>query len=231
MKRTAVVLGLGLFMALPSCLTAQEDVPPPSPSQSQYEPPPPPPPQQPYSAPTQSAYYRNHGEVGVFADYLNFKSGSFNSNYVGVGGRISFNVQPNLALEASMNYDFARNFTSTTSNGATTSFVTTSVRPITALFGPKLQFGRSSAVRAFVEGKIGFINFSTDTSGNVNGGTFSSGISGVGGSGTHVAFFPGGGIEAFIGWFGLRADVGDEIYLNNGTHNNLRVTFGPTFRF
>jgi hypothetical protein len=33
------------------------------------------------------------------------------------------------------------------------------------------------------------------------------------------------------GAIGLRADVGDEIYFNNGTHNNLRVTFGPTFRF
>lgn len=231
MKRTAIIFGLGLFMALPSWLTAQQDVPPP-PSQSQYEPPPPPPPPpQRYNAPTHSAYYENHGEFGVFADYFNFKSGSYNSNYVGVGGRISFNVQPNLALEASMNYDFARNFTTPYSNGVSTSFVTTSVRPITALFGPKLQFGRSSAVRAFVEGKIGFIDFSTNTSGNVTGGTFSSGISGVGGGGTHLAFFPGGGIEAFAGWFGVRADVGDEIYLNDGTHNNLRVTFGPVIRF
>ncbi|MGH9588321.1 MAG: hypothetical protein ACRD3F_15330 [Acidobacteriaceae bacterium] len=231
MNRTAIVFGLGLLMALPSCLMAQDDVPPPPPpSQSQYEPPPPPPPRQ-YNPPRNTAYYENHGELGVFADYLNFKSGNYNNNYVGVGGRVSFNVQPNLALEASMNYDFARNFTTTFNNGATTSFVTTSVRPITGLFGPKLQFGRSSAVRAFVEGKLGFINFSTNTSGNVTGGTFSSGISGVGNGGTHLAFFPGGGLEAFIGWFGLRADVGDEIYLNNGSHNNLRVTFGPVIRF
>src|SRR6185437_1545625 len=147
MKRTAIIFGLGFFITLPSGLMAQQDVPPPPPSQSQYEPPPPPPPRQ-YNPPTQSAYYRNHGEVGIFADYFNFNSGSYNSNFVGVGGRVSFNVQPNLALEASMNYDFARNFTTPFNNGVTTSFTTTSVRPITGLFGPKLQFGRSSPIRA-----------------------------------------------------------------------------------
>lgn len=234
MKRTAIVIGLGLFMALPSWLMAQQDAPPPpAPSQSQYEPPPPPPPPPPQqnNPPQNSAYFLNHGEIGVFADYFKFKSGNYNNNYVGVGGRISFNVQPNLALEASMNYDFARNFTTPYNNGVSTSFVTTSVRPITALFGPKFQIGRSSAVRAFLEGKIGFIDFSTNTSGVTNGSTFASGIGGIGGGGTHFAVFPGGGIEAFAGWFGVRADVGDEIYLANGTHNNLRVTFGPVIRF
>ena len=28
-----------------------------------------------------------------------------------------------------------------------------------------------------------------------------------------------------------RLDVGDEIYFNNGSHHNLRVAFGPVFRF
>lgn len=227
MKRIAIFFGLSLFIAVPSVLMAQQDVPPPPPSQ--YEPPPPPPRQ--YAPPQQSAYYENHGEIGVYADYFRFAPGNFNNNYVGVGARVAFNVQPNLALEAEMNYDFARNFTTTFNNGATTSFVRTSVRPLTGLFGPKFQIGRSSPVRAFLEGKIGFINFSTNNSGVVSGSTFSGAVTGVGGSGTHLAFFPGGGIEAFIGPIGLRADVGDEIYLNNGTHNNLRVTLGPTIRF
>jgi hypothetical protein len=30
---------------------------------------------------------------------------------------------------------------------------------------------------------------------------------------------------------GLRLDIGDEIYFNHGTHNNLRVAFGPVIRF
>ena len=85
--------------------------------------------------------------------------------------------------------------------------------------------------RVFVTGKTGFINFSTNTSGNVNTGTFNSSVSGVGGSGTHLAFYPGGGLEGFLGPIGLRLEAGDEIYLNNGVNNNLRVTFGPTIRF
>jgi hypothetical protein len=38
-------------------------------------------------------------------------------------------------------------------------------------------------------------------------------------------------VEAFWGPVGIRVDAGDEIYVNNGAYNNLRVTFGPTFRF
>ncbi|HEV2464625.1 MAG TPA: hypothetical protein VGT04_12550, partial [Acidobacteriaceae bacterium] len=64
-----------------------------------------------------------------------------------------------------------------------------------------------------------------------SGGTFSNAIDGIGGSGTHLAFFPGGGIEGFWGPIGLRIDAGDEAYLNNGVRNQLRVTFGPEFRF
>jgi len=46
-----------------------------------------------------------------------------------------------------------------------------------------------------------------------------------------VAFYPAGGIEGFIGPAGLRLEVGDGIYVNNGNYNNLRVTFGPHIRF
>jgi hypothetical protein len=64
-----------------------------------------------------------------------------------------------------------------------------------------------------------------------SGSTFTSAVAGVGGGGTHLAFYPGGGLEGFIGWFGLRAEAGDEIFLNNGTYSNLRATFGPVIRF
>ena len=30
---------------------------------------------------------------------------------------------------------------------------------------------------------------------------------------------------------GLRLNIGDEIYFNHGTHNNLPVAFGPVMRF
>jgi hypothetical protein len=48
---------------------------------------------------------------------------------------------------------------------------------------------------------------------------------------TYFALYQGGGIEAFAGVIGLRAEVGDDIFFNSGAHNNLRMTFGPQFRF
>ncbi|MGD0941165.1 MAG: hypothetical protein ABR905_15785 [Terracidiphilus sp.] len=176
-------------------------------------------------------FENDHAEVAAFGDYLRFAPGSSTINYVGVGGLIGFNVHPNLALEAQMTYDFARNFSTTTTNGVTTTAVTTGVRPLTGFFGPKLQFGTSGPFRAFVTGKVGFVDFSVNNSGSVSGGTFSGGVSGVGGNGTHFAAYPGGGVEMFAGWFGLRLEVGDDIYLNNGTYNNLRVAAGPVIRF
>jgi hypothetical protein len=182
------------------------------------------------ATPSWLAAQENHGEVGIYGDYFHFAPGP-SANYVGIGGRLGVNASSHVALEGEMNYDFARNFTTTSNNGATTSFARTSVRPLTGLFGPKLQAGTTGPFRAFITGKIGFINFSTETSGVVSGNTVSNAVTGVGGPGTHLAFYPGAGIEGFIGPVGLRLDAGDEIYLNNGTYNNLRVTFGPTIRF
>ena len=186
------------------------------------------------AAPAAEGVY-NHAEVGVYGDYLRFAPNSSQINFVGVGGRVGINTSAHWALEGEINYDFARNYTTTyttsTSSTTTTTFVTTGLRPLTGLFGPKLQFGSSGPMRAFVTGKVGFVNFSESNPNNVSTGTFSNAVGGVGGPGTHVAFYPGGGLEAFAGPFGLRAEVGDEIYLDNGTYNNLEVTFGPVIRF
>ena len=215
MQRTLPLVGLSLLLAVQTLQAAQVN--------------------QPGQSGQSSSYALNHAVVGVFADYLNFSPGNYGANYVGVGGRFGIDVQPNLAQEAEMNYDFARNFTTTYTTGpgagATTTFVTTSMRPLTGLFGPKLQFGTSGPFRAFVTGKLGFINFDTNTSGFVSGSTFIGAVEGVGGGGTHLAFYPGGGFERFGGPIGFCAEVGDEIYLNNGAYNNLRIIAGPTIRF
>ncbi len=171
----------------------------------------------------------NHGQVGIYADYFRFSPTSKNTvNFVGFGGRTAFNVSRFGQIEAEMNYDFQRNFTTTFNNGVTTSFVTTKVRPLTGLFGPK--FETSGPFKFFVTGKVGFINFSK-TSAAVTPGTVSNAIAGVGNGGTHFAMYPGAGFESFWGPFGMRLEAGDEVYLNNGTFNNLRVTFGPQLRF
>jgi len=50
-------------------------------------------------------------------------------------------------------------------------------------------------------------------------------------SSLNAALYPGAGIEATLGPVGLRLEAGDEIYFNQGAHNNLRITFGPFLRF
>lgn len=186
-------------------------------------------------APAEGRYTLNHAEFGVFADYFRFAPGSSSTNFVGAGARVGFSLQPNLAIEGEMAYDFARNYTTTETipNGATTTttFVTSRVRPLTGLFGPKLQFGTSGPIRIFATGKLGFLDFSTGSAHTVTGQQFTGAVAGIGGSGTHFAMYPGGGIEGFVGPIGLRAEVGDEIYLDNGTYNNWRFNLGPTLRF
>lgn len=204
MKRTALLVGMGLLMALPSWLVAQENT------------------------------RDNQVEFGVYGDYFRFAPGGGTStNFVGAGGRVGF-AYHHIGLEAEMNYDFARNVTTSYSNSSgtttTTTFIKTGVRPLTGLFGPVFHFG-PGALHAFVTGKVGFVNFSTTNANNVTGTQFTNAVAGVPDSGTHFGMYPGGGIEGFWGPIGLRAEAGDEVYLDNGVYNNLRVTVGPQFRF
>ena len=169
----------------------------------------------------------NHAEVGVFADYFRYTDAHPTANFIGLGGRAAFNVHPNVQLEAEMAYDFQRNYTSTFDNGVTTSTVTTKFRTLHGLFGPKFQVG-TGAFRAFVTGKVGFDNF---TLSNSNAGSAFLNTVGLTNGLTAFAVYPGAGLEAFAGPIGIRADVGDDIFFHGGAHNNLRVTFGPQFRF
>lgn len=166
----------------------------------------------------------NHATVGVFAHYLRL-SAARSANLYGVGGRIGFNVHPNVQFEAEMGYDFERNVTTTIPavTGLTTTFVRSPLRVIDGLFGPKFQVG-TGAFRAFATAKGGFINFSNNRS-------FSGQVGNIASGDTNGVFYPGGGIEAYAGPVGIRIEAGDEIYWANGAHNNLRITAGPQFRF
>lgn len=170
---------------------------------------------------------RDHAEVGIFAEYFRFSDPGPTSNYIGLGGRAAFNVRPSVQLEAEMGYDFERNYTNTFSNGVTTANVTSRLRTLHGLFGPKFQTG-SGPFRVFVTGKVGFENFTVTNQGVPTG--FNSAV-GLGNGATYFALYPGGGIEAFAGPIGVRAEIGDNIFFNGGAHNNLRVSFGPQFRF
>ena len=232
MNRILGCAGMLALLALPLSINAQQDQEPPPPPQTA----PVPPPQTVQYGSNDSRWTENHGEIGVYGDLfrVNPKGGSA-VNFLGLGGRIGFNVHPNIALEAEMNYDFQKNYTTVSTNGNTGGISSTTVssktRPLTALFGPKFQFGTSGPFRAFVTGKVGFTEFSHSTTTDVSGNTFDNAFDQFGGGSTHIALYPGGGIEGFFGPIGLRVEAGDQMYFNNGTYNNLRVTFGPTFRF
>lgn len=211
MRRILLSAGIAAMLALPTSLLAQVQNPPKSPSTL------------------------NHGEVGVYGDMFRVNPAHASAvNFLGLGGRVGFNVHPNVALEAEMNYDFEQNYTTVNASGGTaggtSTTITSKLRPLTGLFGPKFQVGTSGPFRAFVTGKAGFIEFSS-SSNAPSGSTFGDAVSEFGNGSTHFAAYPGGGIEAFFGPLGLRVEAGDEIWVNNGANNNLRVTFGPTLRF
>lgn len=180
-----------------------------------------------FAVPALMAQDFNHGEAGVFVDYFNLNRTDPNINFVGIGGRAAFNVSHNVQMEAEMAYDFKRNFTSTFSNGLSTEFVTTRVRPLHALFGPKIQ--SSGPFRVFGTFKLGLVNFSVSDQSAAAG--FNGALGGVTSGDTRFAMYPGGGVEGFWGPIGLRLDIGDDIYFDNGARNNLKMTFGPQFRF
>ena len=170
---------------------------------------------------------QDHVEVGAFADYYRLSDPGPTRNFTGIGGRAAFAIRPSVQLEAEMAYDFKRNYTNTFTNGVTTELVNTQFRTLHGFFGPKFQTG-SGPFRVFVTGKVGFDNFSINnqnaTAGFVNTVGLTNGA-------TYFALYPGAGVEAFAGPIGLRAEIGDDIFFNGGAHNNLRVTFGPQFRF
>jgi len=181
-----------------------------------------------FCAPSLMAQSSDHVNIGIFAEYFNLSRTSPHTNFVGLGGRAGFNVHPNVQLEAEMGYDFERAFVSTFTNGASGQLVRVRTRPLHALFGPKFMTN-AGPFRAFGTFKVGLVNFST-TAENVPNG-FVGSLGAVTTGDTRFAMYPGVGVEGFAGPFGLRAEVGDEIYFDNGTRNNLKASFGPVFRF
>jgi len=171
-----------------------------------------------------SAFAQNHGEVSVFADYFRFHNAN-NLNMFGVGGRVSFNVHPHVALEVEGAYDFTRT-TNITVKGLTNP-VRTDFRATHFLAGPQFTLGKGGPWRIYGVLKGGFVRFGV-TPGPVTFGSFPTVLTNTDLNGV---FYPGGGFEAFAGILGVRAEAGDEMYFDNGANHNLKVTFGPVIRF
>lgn len=175
-----------------------------------------------------SARAQDHAEVGAFVDY--FRLTPTATNFVGVGGRFGINLVKYVQIEAEMSYDFNRVFTENFSNTGTGVITSTqsNIRVLHGLIGPKVQTG--GPVRLFVTLKGGGVNFRFDpTSPSFSG--FTSDVNGLRTNNVNGALYPGGGVEAFLGPIGLRAEVGDEIIFNGGAHHNWKASFGPQLRF
>jgi hypothetical protein len=129
-----------------------------------------------------------------------------------------------------MGYDFKRSFAQTFTNGVSTELVGSHVRRLHGFFGPKFQTGRGP-FRVFVTGKVGFENFSV-TNDNANHRLHQlsraykrhHAICGV-------SWRRFRGVRWSNGPIGVRAEIGDDIYFLNGTHNYRRISLGPQFRF
>ena len=169
---------------------------------------------------------QDHGEIGVYGEM--FRASASSLNLYGVGGRIGLNVHPNVALEAEGSYDFSQSNTQSVSDisGNTTLF-RSDLRATHFAFGPKFQLGTNSPVRAFLFAKGGFVRFGV-TPGPVTFGNLPTSLQNTDLNGV---FYPGGGLEFFLGPIGIRVDAGDEIYFDRGAQNNLKVSIGPTIRF
>jgi len=171
------------------------------------------------------SYRADHLELGIWGEFYHFDQADL--NLAGVGARLSGNVTPLVQLEAEMGYDFSRVFIEKSSNGAITAL--TSTRRIDGLFGPKLETNHGP-VRFFLTAKGGATSFGFSSL-PVTFGNFFSSVGNLRTQDVIAEFYPGGGIEGFIGPIGLRVDVGDEMYFASGTYHNFRLTFGPTIRF
>lgn len=180
------------------------------------------------AVPALTAQDNNKFEVGAFGEWFRYTYAPTTQNFLGLGGRVGVGLSAHSQIEAELAYDFQKNYTSTFTNGVTTAVATTNFRTLHGFFGPKFYAG-NGAFQVFVTGKVGFDNFSVSNQNAPTGFTNSVGLTN---GTTALAVYPGGGIEAFAGFIGLRVEAGDDIFfLNGNAHNNLRVTFGPQFRF
>lgn len=177
-----------------------------------------------------SLFAQKRMEVGAFLDYLSI-SQTGTSNF-GLGGRFGYRAHRHVMIEGELAYDYGINFDETflnIVNGNVAAIERTSIGITHGLIGPMVEPAHGR-LRPFITFKGGFMDFRLSPSLLPQSNLVST-ILGLRTSTISAAIYPAGGVEATIGPVGLRLEAGDEIYFNNGGHNNLRITFGPIVRF
>jgi len=176
--------------------------------------------------PLASAQETEHIQVGVFADY--FRLGQTDTNFGGLGARVGVVAFRSLKLEGEMSYYFDQAFTER--DNTTLTVRRSGMRVLHGEFGPKVNLGEHYHVHPFVTLKGGFIDFRINNA-PATIGTFFSSVDNLRRNNVNGVLYPGGGLEGHFGPVGVRLDIGDEVYFNHGTHNNLRIALGPYIRF
>ena len=169
-------------------------------------------------------------EVGVFLDSLSISQ--TNTDNFGVGARAGYRIRRTVMVEGELAYDYGLNFDEAyrdVSNGDITAIQKTSIGVIEGFFGPTLRPARGH-FRPFATLKGGFVDFRLSPT-LLPYSNVASTVLGLRTSSLSGAIYPALGAEASLGPVGLRLEFGDAIYFNDGTHNNLRITFGPILRF
>lgn len=167
-------------------------------------------------------------QVGAYGDY--FRVTQTSTNMAGLGGRVGYKMFPYVMFEGEVSYDFDQGFTERcVSTGCTVTVANSSLKVLHGLAGVKFIGGRH-AIRPFLTVKGGFINFQLNPKPATFGG-FTSSVQNLRSNNVSAVLYPALGAEGHLGPLGLRLEAGDEMYFAGATHHNVRVAFGPFFRF
>jgi hypothetical protein len=167
-------------------------------------------------------------QVGAYGDY--FRVTQTKTNMAGLGGRVGYKMLPYVMFEGEVSYDFDQGFTEKcVSTGCTVTVANSNLKVLHGLAGVKFIGGRH-AIRPFLTLKGGFINFQLNPKPATFGG-FTSSIQNLRSNNVSAVLYPALGAEGHLGPLGLRLEAGDEMYFAGAAHHNVRVAFGPFFRF
>jgi hypothetical protein len=167
-------------------------------------------------------------QVGAYGDY--FRVSQTSTNMAGLGGRVGYKMFPYVMFEGEVSYDFEQGFIEHCTSVSCLGLVANSnLKVLHGLAGVKF-IGSRHAIRPFLTAKAGFINFQLNPKPATFGG-FTSSIQNLRSNNVSAVLYPALGVEGHLGPLGLRLEAGDEMYFAGGTHNNVRVAFGPFFRF
>lgn len=167
-------------------------------------------------------------QLGAYGDY--FRVTQTSTNMAGLGGRVGYKMFPYVMFEGEVSYDFDQGFIEHCTSVSCLGLVANSnLKVLHGLAGVKF-IGSRHAIRPFITVKGGFINFQLNPKPATFGG-FTSSIQNLRSNNVSAVLYPALGVEGHLGPLGLRLEAGDEMYFAGGAHHNVRVAFGPFFRF